>query len=336
MPTAAAALTTVEASLAATATFTPVAFTSTAALSCDTTSFAATAAFVAPSVPIVLPERVTQIYGTSIPTRMRGIACRAGQRANIKLSILDDMGNPIDLRASPFSGDDSNVLFNFREAVSPVKTAQAVGSVLDAATGVVVATVPESIWRYQGVYIVDVGVMDDDDPNTAVMLAGCSAYLMVEPSTFGAAALTYLFKMPTLQEARLRLRDSGPEENRLLGELEFDGAEMADALVMCVTHWNSSQPPINVFYTTTTYPYFMPEGYMSWLLRCAAIRYMRNHLPYQAGGVSVDDQNKYKEYLAVSKDMWEAYTSFVRQKKAQINMEGAMQSLISPYGRNWG
>ncbi len=159
--------------------------------------------------------------------------------------------------------------------------------------------------------------------------------LYVEPSIFpNSSSLGTqhgLFPFPTIQQARMYLNDTDPSGNLLTQNYEFDVADLCEALEMCVRTFNQTQPPIDLFYDSISYPYFLPDGYVPTLMRQAAMRYMRNHLPYQGGGISIDDQNKFKEYFAIADGKWKAYTEFIRSKKIQLNAENAFGTVRSPY-----
>ena len=53
----------------------------------------------------------------------------------------------------------------------------------------------------------------------------------------------------------------------------------------------------------------------------AANRYRRNSLQYNAGGLQVDDQNKFQQYDAAGAQLWAAYQQWVAQSKHARNTE---------------
>jgi hypothetical protein len=54
-------------------------------------------------------------------------------------------------------------------------------------------------------------------------------------------------------------------------------------------------------------------------------------LPYEAGGLAVDDKKKAAEYDARGQEMWDNWRKFVQWKRIQLNCEAAVQSTNSPY-----
>lgn len=163
-------------------------------------------------------------------------------------------------------------------------------------------------------------------------------YAYIEPSTFNNPTPNVMFPLPMINDVRLRLWDVDPAANRLINEYEFDLADLCAALERVVRYWNTAQPPIDLAYNTTNFPYYMPNGYIGYLLEMAAHRFRRNHLPYQGGGLSIDDQNKYDQYFKTSTLLLKEYYDFIRTKKIQLNAEmafGSITSGYSTYGRLW-
>jgi hypothetical protein len=139
---------------------------------------------------------------------------------------------------------------------------------------------------------------------------------------------------PTLQEIRLELRDTEPNINRLLQNVEYDDAEILRAIVKPVEEWNHSPPSLNGYvYDTHTFPFrhFWMQGIKGYLLSFAAHWYRRNRLAYQAAGVSVDDMNKEREYLEASELLISEYRTWLKHKKVELNAYGAYGEVSSAY-----
>jgi hypothetical protein len=71
------------------------------------------------------------------------------------------------------------------------------------------------------------------------------------------------------------------------------------------------------------------------MLQIAALWYMRVHLPYQAGGLSIDDKNKAEVYWQTSQQLLQEWKQWVQFTKVRMNAEGAYMSQGSSYG-NFG
>ena len=99
------------------------------------------------------------------------------------------------------------------------------------------------------------------------------------------------------EKLRRRIKDS-EELNYLLGEEEFSDDDLEDALDDALAVWNEEPPLLTVYDTPDLFPWHtkLVKGAIGELYQMAAALYRRNHLSYQAGGVAVDDKNKFTEY----------------------------------------
>ena len=171
--------------------------------------------------------------------------------------------------------------------------------------------------------------------NVVVVLSN-TLYLYVERGIHGTADVGTGFGPPCLAEVRLHLRDA-PESNLLLDEFEFDEAEIAMAVTRPVEYWNETPPPLISQYDTTTFPfrYYWLEGICWQLFLIAANWFRRNRLPYSAGGLTIDDTGKEKEYLAAAEMYGQRYREWCLQKKVQLNMMDGFATFPSDYSPYW-
>jgi hypothetical protein len=90
------------------------------------------------------------------------------------------------------------------------------------------------------------------------------------------------------------MRDNGPADNSLLDDVEFDAAEITQAVLRPIMYWNETPPPIQPLLTTKTFPFreMWMVGIQSYLFDMVSSHYRRNQLAYNAGGLSIDDKNK--------------------------------------------
>lgn len=117
-------------------------------------------------------------------------------------------------------------------------------------------------------------------------------------------------------DVRIWLRDNDPEANVLLDDFEFTPEEIRTAMTLTVDYWNETPPFISSFdYDRFPYRFALLKGTAANLLFMAAHRYRRNQLNYSAGGVSIDDQNKYQQYDAAGDKLWAEYKSWVRRQR---------------------
>lgn len=121
-------------------------------------------------------------------------------------------------------------------------------------------------------------------------------------------------------DIRFWLRDNEPDLNTLLDDYEFTSEEIRQALTYAQDYWNEQPPYIgSMDYDKNPFRFRLLQGTVGNLLFMAANRYRRNHLPYSAGGLTVDDQNKAQSYESAGARIWEEYKQWVRMNKRSIN-----------------
>ncbi len=299
-----------------------------------------------------ISPKITTLYGIELPTKKRAWNISQGTVTTINFQFLDSIGNPVDLSVYCEAGSQCipSILLRIREviALDPNKITEIVCDIVDAEQGIITADIPVTLSDDPGVYNAEFGVFMPGDTfslsrprrskrfrlATAVgdLAFTNQAYLWVNRGLFGNPMFPNAGP-PTIDEVRLAIRDNAPEENRLLDELEFDLTELCYATEMGVRYWNESQPPINVVFDTRNYA--VRDKWIRYitgqLLVTAAHRFRRNHLPYQAGGIAIDDQNKFQIYDQSGMMLMQEYKEWVKLKKVQINCMAAITSTGSSY-----
>lgn len=124
----------------------------------------------------------------------------------------------------------------------------------------------------------------------------------------------------TDMEVRIFLRDADPNANLLLDDFEFSPEEIRTAMNITVDRWNDTPPDI-CRYDYDAFPYrsIFLLGVASNLLTMAAHRYRRNSLAINAGGTSVNDQDKAREYDQAADRLRGEYLQAIRMKKRELN-----------------
>jgi len=214
------------------------------------------------------------------------------------------------------------------EALSGAGTAIVLpAEVVDAATGSCrVMLTPEAVAR-PGIYIAE----------AAELVAPASVrrlsrfYLVVDRSFGGVDGFG---GPPSIAEIRLHLRDNAAEDNLLLDRVAWDDSEIAACLARPIMYWNETLPP-SPPHTTSSFPhrYHWLEGTVACMFFLAAEWYRRNHLAYQAGGTSIDDNNRADAYDAAGDRRWKAYQQWAQAKKVAETVGAAVGTAHSPYGR---
>lgn len=124
----------------------------------------------------------------------------------------------------------------------------------------------------------------------------------------------------TDMEVRIFLRDTDPEANLLLDDFEFTPEEIRTAMNITVDRWNDTPPEIyRMDYDEFPFRSILLLGVASNLLSMAAHRYRRNSLAIQAGGTSVNDQEKAGQYDQAAARLRDEYLHMIRTKKRELN-----------------
>lgn len=205
-------------------------------------------------------------------------------------------------------------------------------TVVDAATGTVRWRVPKTISDMPAVYAVEWAV---NDPCGRPILINQS-FLIVESGLFGLNTMSSArVGPPTIDEIRLVMRDSGPEDNPLLEDVEFSDSEIMYALVRPIRQFHELPPPLRVHvFNTKRFPWreHWIKAAVGHLYQAAAAFYRRNRLKHSSGGMNLDDRNKETEYNNAADRMLGEWLNFVQQKKVSCNAAEAMGTVESTYG----
>jgi len=320
-------------------------------------------------VPTIAP-RTTELDGFPLEARKRAVSFRSGAPVGLRWRFRDDRGAPVDLTPllpegpggmqlfpAPGEGPD---LFAWTApplaaspdgGTPPVRVRLMMGEAVACNDGRIVrdgwigesprdgeAVVPldPDGKTPPGVYEAEIAALH---PATGLPAFIDAFTVYVEPSFFSASAGRE--GPPPLRDLRLRLRDSAPEESRLLDSLQFDDAEIAQAVVRVVRAWNESPPFLRDFDTKNfPFPELLASGVRAALFDVAADWYRRNHLAVQAGGVSVADMDKARDYEAAAAREWERWRREASARQAAINIADASGSLggrysSGPWRRGW-
>ncbi len=291
----------------------------------------------------IVRPRLAVVEGQQVLSRLQGISVQQGQSAIVEFILRTEAGDAIDLTSCDFPGDDtessssdaddSYIKVALREALSfnDVSTPSVVvpGTTYPpGGTGAIRFQLPVAITAAAGVELAEVGIFD----STGALTYSTLLYVLVNRGQFGPNLQAA--GPPTLREIRMRLKASGAEDSYLLDNVEFDDAEIADAIVQTVAWWNESQPPIKQTFNTANYPYPFEamNGIIGKLYQAVAYYYFREDLTYTVDGVTVADKNKGPTYAKIGEQLWGQYVTWVKRKKASINIDGGFGTIASPYG----
>lgn len=253
--------------------------------------------------------------------RRPGIRIDQGRFAIVEWVVRDDKGRPADLRAyiqdsdnsasEAVSLDGSSLVPNGRvEARLREPFTGGTGGLItvagtsyDPANGIIRFELPAEATATNRVLMVNVGIYDS--ANRLVTVS--DGYLIVDRSLFSAEYSRV--GIPTVDEIKIRLRDSGVNDNFLLARIEYSLGEVAESAIQAIATWNTVGGPNAQQFTTANFddPDMLLDGMVGYLYEVTAHNYRRNHLQYQAAGVTVDDKANYAEYDQLAKAYQDKY-----------------------------
>jgi hypothetical protein len=274
---------------------------------------------------------VDHFGGGAVPLKRRVAVIKAGQNATLKVTLLDNDGNAVDLTSYDVVASSGSILAKFKDSVtitSAAEVSSANCTVDVAASGEISCVVPDGVKNHPGIYIGEFGVLDDSGNLTFSNIL----YITVDEGLFGGGSSV---GPPSLAELRLFLRDYA-QENELLDTIDFDGAELAAAMTMPIRFWNESLPPLPKTYNSQTFPwrYHWLIAICAHLYSIAGEHYRRNDLAYNAGGMSIADKNKHSMYEQKAAQMMDEWRMFVKTKKVSLNLDRGYGGFDSMYSRS--
>ncbi len=197
------------------------------------------------------------------------------------------------------------------------------GTVTDYEKAQVVFHITENESRATGMYLAEVGLFRGD-----TLLQSWPLYVVVEPTLFANAEYKQDEGNITLPELRLLIRDQMPEDNYLLNEREFSDVEIMAALRRPVDYWNGAlpiDPALHLAYNgvPSVYRHFFIQGTLGYLLEIAASDYRRNSMPTQAGGIALNERERWQQYDARARELLQEFQVWVGNVKYGLSMQAA-------------
>jgi hypothetical protein len=257
-----------------------------------------------------------------------------GQKETVIVAVTDTDGRPKDLTAysvvqydnEPSEVDPScrirkapfatGVLFTVRshngQRIAEVRKQVIVHG--DPVHGLVEIPFEVCEYRDPGIFLGELTFFLDSEARLSYPF-----YVEVTPSLAWSARR----EMPlTIAEIRMWLRDNSPEDNFLLDEVEFKDSEIMAAIRRGVDLWNETPPMMQRYhYTAANFPYRSAwiDVTIGFLKSSAYHWFLRNHLQYNAGGVAIDDKNKWQAYRQDAMEAKDRYVNWMKDVKPQLN-----------------
>lgn len=283
------------------------------------------------------PEE-SRAEGCPIRTKQRAVLVDQGLTRFIEWEWRDRQGRAVDLTPYLYGDSESSDSLSMPDADPPegrvlVRFASCQGRPIATVTGAVQSVehgitavgIPEPVRERAGIYVVGWSI---EDRYGRKVLAD-QGLLSVERSVWSKQDPPQ--GPPTLQELRMAMRDTAAE-NDLLMDVEFSDAEILWALVRPIQQWNELPPPVAP-YCCETFPftYHWTRAAIGLLLETAAHHFRRNKQLAMHGSMLLTDKDRDRPYLEAASLLMQEWLAFVRQKKIEINMRGAIGHIPSPY-----
>lgn len=265
---------------------------------------------------------------------VRNLALDQKTEGELSFTLYDPhTGAPLDLSDYDPGSSSSGLFTGVRLTIKEMSSDSAVWDsenleVIDAEAGALKLAYDVTFSRRAGIFTGQIELWLDDVMQRVIpYFVTINPNLRADPADAGLSL--------SVAEIRMALRDVDPEANYLLDELDFSDQEIALSIRRCVDYWNETPPPVSV-YKATTFPwrYHLSLGAAAILHQMAANQKMRNDLPYQAGGLTVQDTIKFKQYLEFHARYWKEWADWVKNKKYQLNIDGGFAVLQSGYARD--
>lgn len=283
----------------------------------------------------------TRVENRPNRAKRRAAYVTQGQDVEIRLDLRDEQGIAIDPAA--FYEDDSSSSSSSSSSItssstletavkdpsSQIRTASLEAAKFrlskatpimgtgryDAATKSILFRIPNELMIVSQILTVEVAVFNKNG-----IAASEQIYVWIEPSVFYADARRGIF--PALDEIKLQVRDSAPEDNHMMKSMEYDLAEICYAMVDALHTYNTARPPIPQYLFTDTFKMqadFM-NGILAVLYQMSWEHRARNRIAYAAGGVTIDDHWNFELYLKMAQEAEMKYAAWVKKEKKSINM----------------
>lgn len=295
---------------------------------------------------LLKPQPSVTADGDEVAARLMAITASQGQVSTVEWTALTPAsGLAVDLTqyqqlassssSSSFSSSSATIedgapvaiKVRYREALQAVNNyAEVTAAIVDATSGLIRFVLPKAITEQPGVYIAEIGFFYPTDhptfPNEIIFTN--RLYVAVDRGSFGAAGCGGPY---TMQEMRLALRDSSPEDSYLNDSIEWDAAEYCMALLRPIEWYNNANPPVKK-YNTRNFPHREAwlQGAMAVLYSIAAAYYRREAISYSAAGVSLNDRAKAPEYEQMAQMYEQKFRVWARHNKHSINLRNGYGS----------
>lgn len=274
--------------------------------------------------PVISKRRHVEVQKGVCGTVLWTMRNSAGNPLNFSDCVTHDSLSESNSSSFTYGNADEKIIARFQGCDRGPVIAQSTGSIVDATTGKVQFPLPKGVCQKSGIYQFQVAIVRNNQPRYVD-----SGLISVEPGLWGDT--DNMGGPPTIQEIRMHLRDRAAE-NDLLQAVEFDDAEILEAIRHPVMYWNEMTPDV-VRYNCNTFPFRhnWRNAIVAELMRTAIHYYSRNKMAAASSGLSIDDKNKDREYTQLLMLYDQEFKDWVARKKAEINIGMCFGGIGSEY-----
>jgi len=267
----------------------------------------------------------TVLYNEELRHKPRAVLLPEGLSGYLKIQLTDTSGNAIDMSsATILTGPGTEQALQNPSGkivlTEPFSRSKSYSTVATLDDNYLIIEIPSSVYKTPAIYRGQAELYED-----STLVLNNDFYLYVEPRT-------NISGPPRLAEIRMHIADTDPLVNELLGNYQFDLPEICLAAIETVQFWNDTPPPVAPATTENfAYKHIWHLGIQLFLFRMFEEFNRKNNLPYDAGGIRVDDRNKEMNYKRAWSERYQEFRLLVMGHKARINMYGGFTYLHSQY-----
>jgi hypothetical protein len=281
--------------------------------------------------PRYIDVSTTRLYRDALYGKPRAVVVDQGiSNAVLRVPLFSDSGSPLVIDVGSYSVAPTAAA-RYREAAGNASSVTDAEATLSSDGTTVGVELPTAVADVPGVYTVQFRVLDGGGYERArnELWVYVNRGLWLSDGSPGVDV-----GLPTIREVRNAVRDH-PGANRLLGDYEFDAAEVASALVSAIQSFNNETPPIDRCFNTTSWPVgwrrALIDGALAYLFETASDYHRRGELPYSAAGVSINDLSKSPSYIQAAEAYRKRFSRWVIMTKSKISLSQGWGSLGSGY-----
>jgi hypothetical protein len=269
--------------------------------------------------------------GCPVRTKRRHVAVNKGVAGIVEWTMRASNTKPANfsdcIPSGSLSNDDSSaeVKVRFQGCDRGKLLGEVDATIIESRIGMIEFPLPACVYQHSGIYQFQAALLNNGSP---VFID--SGIISVEHGLWGDTG--HMGGPPTIEDIRFAIKDR-EAENDLLRAVEFDDAEILEAIRWPVMQFNEKPPSLSTRYNCNNFPfrYYWIQAIVARLLIMASHHYLRNKMQAASSGLSVDDKDKNAEYTQFAQLYLQEWQEFLSQKKVELNAQEAWGTVDSGY-----